>query len=46
MITKPNSRMSTQQRAPVHIMLLYVLGKVSKSAGRARTDGTSNRERR
>jgi hypothetical protein len=32
MITKPKSRMRTQQRAPVHIMSLYVLDKASESA--------------
>jgi len=43
---KPNSRMSTQQRASVHIMALYVFGNASESAGKGGTDGTSSGERR
>jgi hypothetical protein len=46
MITKSNRRMSTQQRAPIHIMSLNVLGNASGSAGRGGTDGTSSGERR
>ena len=38
--------MSTQQRAPVHIMSLYVFGNAIESAGKGGTDGTSSGERR
>jgi hypothetical protein len=47
MITKPNSRLSTQQRELFHILSLNVLGKASESAGRGGTDeGIGSEERR